>query len=82
MQMHGSKEVIGQLRKFRDVGQAVRFTHVSTHASHEDNGTATQGYHVSCRLSGSKERAVDVDVVQSFHAIERVVECGIVLHDT
>lgn len=54
-----------------NLGESVT-THVSTHTGYKDDAASTMRNHVTGSLTGSEERAVDIDVVQSFDTIEWV----------
>ena len=47
-------------------------SHVGAHASYQHNASSAQRNHVACGLAGGEERAVHVDIVQPFNAVERI----------
>jgi hypothetical protein len=47
-------------------------THIGTHTSDKDNAPCTFGYHFSRSFSSSKERSVNIDIIQTLDPIEWV----------
>lgn len=72
---HGRLRSVVRRLRLRDVHD------LRGHGAHEGDGTAAARDHDPGGLARGEERAVHIDVEQPLHAVERVVERGVVLHN-